>query len=118
MRLILQGDSRAATSGKMVRWGARAYAAGGVRHERHTEHWRLYVSSVVARCRNPSHRSSLASIRILNSGRGYFCVIGVAPDKITFSIFMWLPPQPVAVIDTMKPVLSYEVRARPSSQLV
>jgi hypothetical protein len=38
-----------------------------------------------------------------------FTVIDVAPDKLTFTIFMWRPPQPVEEIDTMKPALVYEV---------
>ena len=38
-----------------------------------------------------------------------FTVIDITADKITFSIFMWRPPQPVADIDTMQPALVYEV---------
>jgi hypothetical protein len=38
-----------------------------------------------------------------------FTVIDVTPDKLTFSVFMWRPPQPVDVIDTMEPVLVHEV---------
>jgi len=32
----------------------------------------------------------------------------VTPDKITFTVFMWRPPQPVEEIDKMKPALVYE----------
>ncbi len=38
-----------------------------------------------------------------------FTLIDITPDKMTFSIFMWRPPQPVEEIDTMKPALVYEV---------
>ena len=38
-----------------------------------------------------------------------FTVIDVTPDKLTFSVFVWRPPQPVEEIDTMKPALVYEV---------
>jgi hypothetical protein len=38
-----------------------------------------------------------------------FTVVDVTPDKLTFMIFMWRPPQPVAEIDTMQPALVYEV---------
>jgi hypothetical protein len=38
-----------------------------------------------------------------------FTVIDVMRDKLTFTHFMWRPPQPVADIDTMKPALVYEV---------
>lgn len=41
-----------------------------------------------------------------------FSVIDVTPDKIIFSMFVWRPPQSVEAIDTMQPVLVYEV-ARP-----
>lgn len=41
-----------------------------------------------------------------------FSIIDVTPDKITFQIFMWRPPQPVGEIDTMKPALVYEVPRR------
>jgi dihydropteroate synthase len=30
----------------------------------------------------------------------------VTPDKITFTVFMWRPPQPVDEIDTMKPAVA------------
>ena len=38
-----------------------------------------------------------------------FAIIDVTPDKLTFTQFMWRPPQPVEEIDTMKPALVYEV---------
>jgi len=41
-----------------------------------------------------------------------FSVIDVTPDKMTFSMFVWRPPQSVEEIDTMQPAFVYEV-ARP-----
>jgi phosphodiesterase/alkaline phosphatase D-like protein len=38
-----------------------------------------------------------------------FTRIDITPEKMTFSIFVWRPPQPVEEIDTMAPVLVYEV---------
>ena len=38
-----------------------------------------------------------------------FTIIDVAGDKVTFTHFMWRPPQPIAEIDTMQPALVYEV---------
>jgi len=38
-----------------------------------------------------------------------FTLIDVTPDTMTFSIFLWRPPQPVEEIDTMSPALVYEV---------
>jgi hypothetical protein len=37
-----------------------------------------------------------------------FCIIDVTPDKLTFALFLWRPPQSVEEIDTMKPALVYE----------
>jgi len=38
-----------------------------------------------------------------------FSVIDVTPDAMTFSIYVWRPPQPVDDIDAMKPALVYTV---------
>jgi len=38
-----------------------------------------------------------------------FTLIDVTPDTMTFSIFLWRPPQPIEEIDTMSPALVYEV---------
>ncbi|MFG3757347.1 hypothetical protein, partial [Klebsiella pneumoniae] len=41
-----------------------------------------------------------------------FTIIDVTPDKMTFTMFLWRPPQPVEDIDTMAPALVYEVPRR------
>jgi len=38
-----------------------------------------------------------------------FTIVDVTPDKMTFSQFMWRPPQSIEEIDTMKPALVYDV---------
>ena len=38
-----------------------------------------------------------------------FTIIDVTPDKMRFTLFLWRPPQPVEDIDTMQPVLFYEL---------
>ena len=38
-----------------------------------------------------------------------FTIIDVTPDKMRFPLFLWRPPQPVEDIDTMQPVLLYEL---------
>jgi hypothetical protein len=38
-----------------------------------------------------------------------FSLIDVTPDRMKFTMFAWRPPQPVEEIDTMKPVLVYEI---------
>ena len=39
-----------------------------------------------------------------------FTIIDVAPEKMTFRIFMWRPPEGVVAIDNLQPVLTYEVK--------
>lgn len=38
-----------------------------------------------------------------------FTIIDVTPEKMSFSLFMWRPPEPVEAIDTLQPALVYEV---------
>jgi hypothetical protein len=38
-----------------------------------------------------------------------FTIIDVTPGKMTFTLFGWRPPEPIDAIDTMDPVLVYEV---------
>lgn len=42
-----------------------------------------------------------------------FTLIEITPDQMTFSIYVWRPPQPVEEIDTMQPALVYTVARRP-----
>src|SRR5262245_1586096 len=41
-----------------------------------------------------------------------FSVIDVTPDKVTYKMFTWRPPQRPEEIDTMEPMLNYEVPRR------
>jgi hypothetical protein len=41
--------------------------------------------------------------------RNGFTLIDVTPERMTFSIFTWRPPQPLDEIDTMRPALVYVV---------
>jgi hypothetical protein len=41
-----------------------------------------------------------------------FTIIDVTPEKVTFTQYVWRPPQTVSEIDTMKPALVYEVPRR------
>jgi hypothetical protein len=38
-----------------------------------------------------------------------FTIIDVDEDKVTYSMYMWRPPQSVDEIDSMEPALVYEV---------
>jgi hypothetical protein len=39
-----------------------------------------------------------------------FSIIDITPEKMTFTMFTYRPPQDAAEIDTMKPAMTYEVR--------
>jgi hypothetical protein len=43
------------------------------------------------------------------SEKNGFTIVDVTPQKLTFTLFTWRPPQPVDEIETMKPALVYEV---------
>ena len=38
-----------------------------------------------------------------------FSIIGVDADRIVFRMFVWLPPQDIAEIDTMEPAFEYVI---------
>lgn len=38
-----------------------------------------------------------------------FTIIDVTPEKMTFHMFAWRPPEPLGVIDTMEPVVAFDV---------
>jgi len=46
------------------------------------------------------------------SEKNGFTIIDVTPEKMTFRLFAWRPPQTVDQIDTMDPVITYEVKGR------
>ena len=37
-----------------------------------------------------------------------FTIIDVTTERMTFRIFMWRPPEAIAAIDNLQPVLTYE----------
>jgi hypothetical protein len=38
-----------------------------------------------------------------------FTIIDVSPDKMKFQVFAWRPPEELNLIDTMKPIATFEV---------
>ena len=46
------------------------------------------------------------------SEKNGFTIVDVTPEKLTFRVFTWRPPEPVDQIDTMDPVITYEVKGR------
>jgi len=56
----------------------------------------------------PSRLVGMAEVLKVTEKNG-FSLIDVTPDKITFAVFMWRPPQPIVEIDTMPPALVFEV---------
>jgi hypothetical protein len=108
--LIVQGDFHATAAGKMVRSGELALAqpvhvvmSGTLGTGDHT-----FPSSFRAVESKPSQLVGMDEALKATEKNG-FSVIDVTPDKMSFQIFMWRPPQPVAEIDTMKPALVYEL---------
>ncbi len=108
--LIVQGDFHATGVGKMLRSGELTLAqpvhtvltgtlgTGDL----------VFPSSFRSVESKPSQLVGMDEVLKVTEKNG-FSVIGVTPDKITFSVFLWRPPQPVEEIDTMKPALVYEV---------
>lgn len=41
-----------------------------------------------------------------------FTIIDVTPEKLTFRMFTWRPPQAADLIDVMEPAMTYEVKSR------
>jgi hypothetical protein len=41
-----------------------------------------------------------------------FTIIDVTPDQMTFSLYVWRPPQPIEDIDSMAPAFTHVVRRR------
>lgn len=39
-----------------------------------------------------------------------FTIIDLTPQSIKFRLFAWRPPQPVEEIDTMEPILTFELK--------
>jgi phosphodiesterase/alkaline phosphatase D-like protein len=108
--LIVQGDFHATAAGKIVRSGELVLAQPVV-----------VVMSGALGTGDMAFPSAVRSVESKPSQlvgmdealkpieKNGFTVIDVTPDKLTFTIFMWRPPQPVTEIDTMQPALVYDV---------
>lgn len=111
--LIVQGDFHATAVGKMVRSGelslqrpievvmSGALGTGDL----------AFPSSFRSVESKPSQLIGMDEALKATEKNG-FTVVDVTPDKLTFSVFLWRPPQPVEEIDTMKPALVHEVTRR------
>lgn len=108
--VIVQGDFHATGVGRMTRSGeialdqpVHAVLAGTLGTGD-----LVFPSSFRAVESKPSQLVGVEEVLKLTEKNG-FSIIDVTPDKMTFALFMWRPPQPVEEIDTMKPALVYEV---------
>jgi hypothetical protein len=108
--VIVQGDFHATAVGRMIRSGemaldqpVHAVLAGTLGTGD-----LVFPSSFRQVESKPSQLVGVEEVLKLTEKNG-FSIIDVTPDKMTFTLFMWRPPQPVEEIDTMKPVLVYEV---------
>jgi len=108
--LIVQGDFHATAVGKVVRSGELSLAqpvnvvlagtlgTGDL----------VFPSSFRKIESKPSQLVGMDEVLKVTEKNG-FSLIDVTPDKITFTVFMWRPPQPIVDIDTMPPALVFEV---------
>jgi hypothetical protein len=108
--LIVEGDFHATGVGRMVRSGeltlanpvhtvlAGTLGSGDL----------AFPSSFRSVESKPSQLVGMDEVLKVTEKNG-FSVIDVTPERLTFQIFMWRPPQPVEEIDTMNPALVYEV---------
>jgi hypothetical protein len=108
--VIVQGDFHATGVGRMIRSGeialdqpVHAVLAGTLGTGD-----LVFPSSFRAVESKPSQLVGVEEVLKPTEKNG-FSIIDVTPDKMTFTLFMWRPPQPVEEIDTMKPALVYEV---------
>jgi phosphodiesterase/alkaline phosphatase D-like protein len=109
--VVVQGDFHASGVGKMTR-------VADLNLARNPVHAVLsgtlgtgdyaFPSSVRAVQTSPSELVTIDEAMPATEKNG-FTVIDVMPSKMTFRIFMWRPPEPVAAIDNLQPALTYEV---------
>jgi hypothetical protein len=106
--LIVQGDFHATAVGKMHRSGELPRPVDVVLAGTLGTGDLVFPSSFRSVESKPSQLVGMDETLKVTEKNG-FSVIDVTPDKVTFTIFMWRPPQPVEEIDTMQPALVYEV---------
>jgi len=113
--VIVEGDFHSSAAGRVMRVGDVNLAANPV-------HVVLggtlgtgdytFPSQVRAVESSPSELVTMDEALKITAKNG-FSIIDVTPDKITFRLFMWRPPEPISAIDTLQPTLVYEAK-RPS----
>ena len=108
--LLVQGDFHATGVGKVVRSGELALT-----QPVHTvlsgtlgTGDMVFPSSARQVEAKPSQLIGMDEALKITEKNG-FSIIDVTPDKITFTVLTWRPPQPAAEIETMQPVLVYDV---------
>jgi len=111
--MILQGDFHASSAGRIHRSGELALATpvevilGGTLGTGDL----AFPSSFRKVDSKPSELVAMDETLKPTEKNG-FSVIDVTPDKVTYRMFTWRPPQRPEEIDTMEPALTYEVPRR------
>jgi len=110
--VIVEGDFHSSAAGKMTRVGDLSLTSNPV-------HVVLsgtlgtgdyaFPSQVRAVESTPSELVTMDEALKITEKNG-FSIIDVTPDKMTFRLFMWRPPEPVAAIDNLQPALVYEAK--------
>jgi hypothetical protein len=109
--VILQGDFHATAAGQMKRVADLDLAknpVGIVMGGTLGTGDYAFPSSVRKIASSPSELVTMDEVLPATEKNG-FSIIDVTPEKMTFRLFMWRPPEAVAAIDDLQPVLSYEV---------
>jgi hypothetical protein len=111
--VIVQGDFHVAAAGKMSRSGDLVLAqpvhalTGGTLGTGDLGYPSAYRSIEST----PSKLVAMEQALVPTEKNG-FTLIDVTPDRLTFTFYVWRPPQPVEEIDTLRPALVYEVPRR------
>ncbi|WP_296228629.1 hypothetical protein [Ralstonia sp. UBA689] len=108
--VIVQGDSHASAAGSMSRSAELALAQPV--HAIMTGtlgSGDLAFPSAFRRVETTPALSVALQEALRPAEKNGFTIIDVTPEKMTFSLFMWRPPEPVDAIDTLQPALVYEV---------
>ena len=111
--VVIQGDFHATAAGKITR-------SGGRRLDRNPVEIVMVGTLGTGDIPFPSSARQVSSTpsgtldmdeALRPTEKNGFTIIDVTPEKMTFRLFVWRPPQPEEEIDTMEPVMTYEVLA-------
>lgn len=110
--VLVQGDFHASGAGKMTRVAELNLASNPVHAIMSgtlASGDYAFTSSARGIKGTPSDLVTMDEVIPVAEKNG-FTIIDVAPERMTFRIFMWRPPEAVAAIDNLQPAHTYEVK--------